>query len=222
MNNPIFVPLDVPTLDQAKALAEQIGDAAGAFKIGLELFTAYGPAALAGFNTEQTFLDLKLHDIPNTVAAALRSLQTVNPGFVTVHTTGGRRMLEAANENKGSIKTLGVTILTSLSDDDLAEVGLPKSADAVPALARLAAETGCDGIVCAPTDVAAVRAVIPKKTLIITPGVRPVGSSKDDQSRTLTPAEAMKAGANYLVIGRPITRASDPRAAALAILEELQ
>lgn len=220
--NPIIVALDLGTLDEATTLARTLGDAIGAVKVGLELFGAHGPDAVRAFDAHEVFLDLKLHDIPTTVARTVVALRPLEASLLTLHATGGRAMLEAANAEKGSTKTLGVTILTSLSDDDLAEIGLPKSRDAVPMLATLARDAGCDGVVCAPNDVSAVRAACPAPFLIVTPGVRPSGASRDDQARTMTPRDAVDAGSDRLVIGRPITRAADPRAAAQAILQELR
>lgn len=222
MSNPIIVALDVPTLDEAAELSTALGDAVGAVKVGLELFNAHGPDAVRAFTDRDVFLDLKLHDIPTTVARAVAALRPLAPSLLTLHATGGRAMLEAANAEKATTRTLAVTVLTSLSDDALAEIGLPKSADAVPMLAALARDAGCDGVICAPTDVAAVRAACPAPFLIVTPGVRPTGADVNDQARTLTPREAIDAGADRLVIGRPITRAPDPRAAAAAILETLR
>jgi orotidine-5'-phosphate decarboxylase len=219
--NRLIVALDVPSLDEASALARKIGIAAGAFKVGLELFAAEGPRAVSAIESN-VFLDLKLHDIPTTVARALRALDVVAPWMVNVHALGGRAMLEAAVEAKPpATKLLAVTILTHLGDDDLAELGLPKASEAVPSLAKLAAESGCDGVVCAPADVALVRSVVPTDFLIVTPGVRPKGAGADEHARGATPREAVEAGADYLVVGRPITRAPDPRAAALAITKEL-
>jgi orotidine-5'-phosphate decarboxylase len=143
--------------------------------------------------------------------------------MVNVHALGGRAMLEAAAKAKPSpTKLLAVTILTHLRDDDLAELGLPKASEAVPKLAKLSAESGCDGVVCAPNDIAAVRSVVPAGFLIVTPGVRPKGETADEHARGATPREAMEAGADYIVVGRPITRATDPEAAAHAILTELE
>jgi orotidine-5'-phosphate decarboxylase len=168
------------------------------------------------------FLDLKLHDIPTTVARAMRALDVVAPWMVNVHALGGRSMLEAAVEAKPkSTKLLAVTILTHLSDDDLAEIGLPKASEAVPALAQLAADSGCDGVVCAPQDIRPVRAVVPEGFLVVTPGVRSKGDSADEHARGATPAEAVEAGADYVVVGRPITRSADPRGAAEAIAREI-
>jgi orotidine-5'-phosphate decarboxylase len=219
--NPLIVALDVPTLDGATTLVRQVGDVAGGFKVGLELFAAEGPRALGAIEAP-VFLDLKLHDIPTTVARALRALSPVAPWMVNVHALGGRAMLEAAvAATPASTMLLAVTLLTHLADDDLAELGLPPAREAVPALAKLAAESGCDGVVCAPADVERVRAVVSPEFLIVTPGVRPVGAGAHEHARGLTPAEALAAGATHLVVGRPITRAPDPRAAAQAILKEI-
>jgi orotidine-5'-phosphate decarboxylase len=219
--NQLIVALDVPSLDDATNLARVVGDAAGWFKVGLELFAAEGPRAVSAIEAP-VFLDLKLHDIPTTVARALRALDVVAPWMVNVHALGGRAMLEAAAQAKPSpTKLLAVTILTHLSDDDLAEIGLPKASEAVPNLAVLASEAGCDGIVCAPQDVARVGEVVPQSFLIVTPGVRPAGSASDEHARGATPKEAVDAGADHIVVGRPITHAADPRAVARAIADEI-
>jgi orotidine-5'-phosphate decarboxylase len=219
--NPLIVALDVPSLDEATSLAKQIGDAAGAFKIGLELFSAEGPRAVSAIEG-RVFLDLKLHDIPTTIARALRALDVVAPWMVNVHALGGRAMLEAAVEAKPSpTKLLAVTILTHLGDADLKEIGLPPASESVPALAALAAGAGCDGVVCAPDDIRAVRKAVPEDFLIVTPGVRPADSNADEHARGATPRDAIDAGADYIVVGRPIIAAPDPRAAATAILQEM-
>ncbi|MGH2786168.1 MAG: orotidine-5'-phosphate decarboxylase [Actinomycetota bacterium] len=221
MNNPLIVALDVPTLEEATALADRVGDAAGGVKVGMELFYSEGPLVVTAFDAP-VFLDLKLHDIPTTVARAMQALEPIAPWMVNVHALGGRAMMHAAAEAKpSSTKLLAVTILTSLSDEDLSELGLPPAQEAVPALTKLAAESGCDGVVCAPLDVERVRAVVPPDFLVVTPGVRPAGSDDDEHARSLTPAGAIRAGATHLVVGRPVTRATDPRVAALAILEEI-
>jgi orotidine-5'-phosphate decarboxylase len=222
MTNPLIVALDVPTLEEASALAETIGDTAGGVKVGLELFCSEGPLAVTAFDAP-VFLDLKLHDIPTTVARALHALEPVAPWMVNIHALGGRSMMQAAADAKpSSTNLLAVTILTHLSDDDLHELGLPPASEAVPTLAKLAAESGCDGVVCAPLDVERVRAVVPSEFLIVTPGVRPAGDAEDDHARSLSPAEAIAAGATHLVVGRPITRALDPRATARAIVEGIR
>jgi orotidine-5'-phosphate decarboxylase len=222
MSNPVIVALDVPTLEEASDLADRIGDAVGAVKVGLELFCSEGPLAVTAFDAP-VFLDLKLLDIPTTVARALHSLEPLAPWMVNVHALGGRSMMQAATDAKpSSTKLLAVTILTNLDDDDLRELGLPPANEAVPSLAKLAAESGCDGVICAPLDIERVLAVVPPDFLIVTPGVRPAGTGEDDHARSLTPSEAIAAGATHLVVGRPITRAEDPRAAALAIAEGLR
>jgi len=219
--NPIIVALDVPTLEAAAALAARIGDAVGGVKVGMELFYAEGPRAVEAFADRDVFLDLKLHDIPTTVGRAVRSLAPLGVEILNVHALGGTAMMEAANEQKGATKIIAVTILTHLGDPALKEIGLPPVAEAIPHLASLAKDSGCDGVVCAPQDIPAVRAACGPAFLIVTPGVRPAGSDKDDQARTMTPREAIDAGADRLVIGRPISRAPDPRAAAGSILKEL-
>lgn len=218
MSNPLIVALDVPTVEEAGALAKRVGDAAGAFKIGLELWNAAGPDAVRAVDGP-LFLDLKLHDIPNTVGRALAALKPLSPFMVNVHALGGLDMMRAAAENKpsGTI-LLGVTILTSLSDADLAQIGLPPASESVPYLARLARDAGCDGIVCAPPDIEAVRAVCPKPFVVVTPGIRGPGDEKGDQSRTLTAAEALANGSDYIVVGRAITSAPDPRETAVHIM----
>jgi orotidine-5'-phosphate decarboxylase len=220
--NPLIVALDVPTLDEATTLAEQIGDAAGAYKIGLELFGAHGPDAVRALGDRNVFLDLKLHDIPTTVARAIRALAPLKTELLTVHALGGRAMLDAANDAKREEKVLAVTILTHLDDAACKEAGLPPPSEAVPTLAELAFASGCDGVICAPADIEAVRAVCPPPFLVVTPGVRPAGTSHDEQVRVRTPREAMAAGADRVVVGRPVTRADDPRAAAEAIVGEIQ
>jgi orotidine-5'-phosphate decarboxylase len=219
MTNPLIVALDVPTVEEAGALAKRVGDAAGAFKIGLELWNAAGPDTVRALDGP-LFLDLKLHDIPTTVGRAIAALKPLSPFMVNVHALGGVAMMRAAVDNKpGRTLLLGVTILTSLSDDDLARIGLPPAAESVPHLASLAREAGCDGVVCAPPDIAAVRAVCPKPFVILTPGIRGAGDDMADQSRTLSAKQALEQGADYIVVGRHITRAPDPRAAALALME---
>ena len=219
--NPIILALDVPTIDEAVRLADSVGDAAGAFKVGLQLFSAEGPAAVRALDGRRVFLDLKLNDIPNTVAGAVRAIAPLRTELLTVHALAGRAALEAANDAKREEKILAVTVLTSFDDAACKEVGLPPLAEAVPALAELAFAAGCDGVICAPPDVEAVRAVCPKPFLVVTPGVRPAGTDHDEQARVRTPREAIDAGADRVVIGRTIARAQDPRAAALAILETL-
>jgi orotidine-5'-phosphate decarboxylase len=195
-------------------------------KIGLELYLRYGPqvvASVRGASGVSVFLDLKLHDIPATVAGASRAVARLRPDVLTVHAAGGPDVVRAAVEAAPATMVAAVTVLTSLSDDDLGLVGMagPVS-DAVLRLALLSVEAGARGLVCSPREVAAVRAAVGPDVTLITPGVRPVGSASNDQARVATPEEAMLAGSDLLVIGRPITSASDPGAAAAAIAASLR
>ena len=220
--NPIIVALDVPTIDEERQIIEAVGDAAWGFKVGLQLFSAQGPEAVRMLQDIPVFLDLKLHDIPTTVARAVQAVAPLRVQLLTVHALAGRAVLEAANDAKRDEKVLAVTILTSFDDAACKEVGLPPIAESVPALAELAFASGCDGVVCAPTDAAMVRALFPPPFIIVTPGVRPPGAERDEQARVLSPREAVEAGADKVVIGRPITRAEDPRTATVAILESIR
>jgi orotidine-5'-phosphate decarboxylase len=200
----------------------------GWLKLGMEFFFAQGRSGyeqLARLGLP-VFLDLKLHDIPNSVASALDALMRLDPcpGIVNVHASGGRRMMEAAaNAVAGRAKLIAVTVLTSIEESDLAEIGLGRSssADHALSLAKLAQRAGLDGVVCSPHDVAHIKAILGKDFLTVVPGVRPEGSDAGDQKRVATPGAARKTGADLLVIGRPITRAKDPRAAARAIMKEV-
>jgi len=199
------------------------------YKIGLQLYLAEGPEfvrRISGLGKE-VFLDLKLHDIPNTVASAVASIGSLQVRMLTVHASGGSAMLQAAVQAAKGLQPrpliIGVTVLTSLGDDELNEVGVGTSAaDQVLRLSQVAVRAGCDGLVVSPQEVAAVRQAVGAKTVLITPGVRPSGKESNDQRRTATPAEALKAGSDYLVVGRPITSAADPAAAAQSILQELR
>jgi orotidine-5'-phosphate decarboxylase len=219
----IVVALDVPTLVEADQLASRLAGAVGWFKVGLELFAAHGPAAVEAIRSHgPVFLDLKLHDIPTTVERAASRVADLGVGLLTVHSSGGPAMVESAVRGLGAGgEVLAVTVLTSMSDADLGAVGAPPAAQQVPALARLAVGAGAPGLVCAPTDLTTVRAAVGAATRLVTPGVRPAGASADDQARVATPAQAARDGADLLVIGRPITRAEDPAAAAAAIAAEL-
>ncbi|MBK9138475.1 MAG: orotidine-5'-phosphate decarboxylase [Verrucomicrobia bacterium] len=233
MRNPIIAALDVPTPERALELAGQLAGAVGAFKVGKELFTAAGPDIVRRLRATgaAVFLDLKFHDIPNTVAAAVRAAVRLDVQMLTIHASGGRPMMQAAEEaardeaaRQGAAPplVLGVTVLTSLDDAALAEVGIAAtSAQQVARLARLAAEAGLRGMVCSPLEIGLLRNVLPPTVQLVTPGIRPAGADRGDQKRTLTPAEAIAAGANWLVIGRPIIAAPDPAAAARAIAESL-
>lgn len=228
VNNPIIAALDVPTANAALALAETLAPAVGAFKVGKELFVSAGPDIIRQIRATgaKVFLDLKFHDIPHTVAQAVAATARLEVDLLTVHTSGGSAMLRAAEEAAQAGPppplVLGVTVLTSMDDDDLHAVGVTDNATAqVKRLAQLAIDSGLRGLVCSPRELPVLRAALGPDIKLVTPGIRPAGSDAGDQKRTLTPTEAMAAGANWLVIGRPITAAENPRAAAEAILATL-
>jgi orotidine-5'-phosphate decarboxylase len=219
----IAVALDVPTLDEAVGLARTLEGEVGWCKVGLELFAAHGPQAVAAVRRHApVFLDVKLHDIPTTVERATRRIAELDVGLLTVHASGGPAMVQAAVEGLGDAgRVLAVTVLTSMSDADLAALNAPPAAEQVPALAEMAVAAGAPGLVCAPRDLVAVRRAVGPDVLLVTPGIRPAGSGDDDHARAATPAAAARDGADLLVVGRPITRADDPLAAARAIAAEL-
>jgi orotidine-5'-phosphate decarboxylase len=223
---PVAVALDAPDIDVAAHWATAVTPHVSTVKIGLELYLRYGPAVVAtvrGGSGVQVFLDLKLHDIPNTVAGAARAVAKLHPEILTVHAAGGADMIRAAVEAAPDTIVAGVTLLTSISDKDLAELGVGGSAgDAVRRMAMMAVTAGARGLVCSPQEVAAVRAEVGPGILLITPGIRLAGATSDDQARVATPEEALRAGADLLVIGRPITKAPDPGAAAAAIAASLR
>ncbi len=218
---PIAVALDAPSLDTAARWANLVTPHVSTVKIGLELYLRYGPEAVAsvrGASNVAVFLDLKLNDIPATVAGAARSVARLRPELLTVHAVGGMAAVRAAVEAAPDTKIVAVTVLTSLGDADLERLGVAGPVgDAVRRLAALAVEAGARGLVCSPREVAAVRTEVGPDITLITPGVRPAGSEANDQARIATPEEALRAGADLLVIGRPITGAADPGAAAAAI-----
>jgi orotidine-5'-phosphate decarboxylase len=225
MDNRIFVAGDVATVTDARALVAAVGQSVGGLKLGLEFFCAHGAAGVAAVMADcplPLFLDLKLHDIPNTVAGAVASLASLAPSILTVHAAGGAAMLATARAAAPPhTRIVAVTVLTSLDDDDLLSAGVADGSKAqVLRLARLARGAGVDGIVCSPHEVAAVKALWPDG-LFVVPGVRPEGSAMGDQKRVMTPRQARDAGAGVLVIGRPITAAADPAAAAAAIAASL-
>lgn len=220
----IIVALDYAAEAPALALVDQLDPGRCRLKVGKELFTRLGPGFVERLQERgfEVFLDLKFHDIPNTVAAACAAAADLGVWMVNVHVSGGRRMMEAARERLDGMGTapllIGVTVLTSLDADDLAAVGCPGSPqERVLALARLGRDAGLDGIVCSPLEVSAVRDALGADFVLVTPGVRPAGSAVGDQKRVMTPTEAVAAGSHYLVIGRPITQASDPLAAMIDI-----
>ena len=222
--NPIFVAIDTPDLVRATALADSVAGLAGGLKLGLEFFTANGPSGIAALSQFglPIFLDLKLHDIPNTVAKAVAALAGLRPAVLTVHASGGRAMLEAAKAAAPEgTRVVAVTVLTSLDETDLADAGVTGSpADQVERLAMLARSSGVDGIVCSGAEVAAARHAWPDGFLVV-PGVRLQGSETADQKRVVTPKAALADGASILVIGRPITGAADPGEAIKAIAHSL-
>jgi orotidine-5'-phosphate decarboxylase len=223
--SPIFVAIDTPDLERARQIAEAVRGDAGGVKLGLEFFLAQGPGgvqAIADLGLP-VFLDLKLHDIPNTVAKAVEALVPLKPAMMTVHAAGGRAMMAAARAAAGpETKIVAVTVLTSLDECDLADAGVSASpGEQVIRLAGVAREAGVDGIVCSGAEVAAVKAAWPE-ALIVVPGVRPVGSEVADQKRVVSPREALDNGASVLVIGRPITGASDPAHAVREIAATLR
>ncbi len=228
----ILCAIDTADLAAALDLANALAGAVGGLKIGKELFTAHGPPAVARFIEagHQVFLDLKVHDIPATAAGAVRAAASLGCFVLTVHASGGPAMLRAAAEAAAQAAAqtpkppmvVGVTVLTSLDDDDLDAVGQSGPvADQVMRLAGLAKSCGLDGVVCSPREIAALRSALGADFTLIVPGVRPVWAGADDQKRVMTPAEAVAAGADYLVIGRPITRAADPARAARRIAAEI-
>jgi orotidine-5'-phosphate decarboxylase len=221
----LIVALDFSSFDEAFSLVQKLRGRAGMFKVGKELFTREGPAAVRRIVDlgERVFLDLKFHDIPNTVARAVESAVSLGAALINVHASGGRKMMQAAAEAAGgNAAVIAVTVLTSLRDEDVREAGFALGTEElVPRLARLALEAGLDGVVAAPTDAARLRQELGSDFLIVTPGVRPAGSTKDDQARIATPAEAVRHGADYIVVGRPITQAADPVKAAEAIVAEM-
>jgi orotidine-5'-phosphate decarboxylase len=224
MRNPIFVALDTPDLALARNIAESIHGFVGGLKLGLEFFCANGPAGVAELSQlgMPIFLDLKLHDIPNTVAKAVAALAPLKPAMLTVHAAGGGAMIAAARAAAPlETRIVAVTVLTSLDDTDLAAGGVAGSpAEQVTRLANLTRASGADGIVCSGEEVAAARAGWPDGHFVI-PGIRPEGSDQGDQKRVMTPRQALAAGASVLVIGRPITAAADPTDAARRILASL-
>jgi orotidine-5'-phosphate decarboxylase len=223
---PIAVALDAPDLETAARWASLVTPHVSTVKIGLELYLRYGPQAVAsvrGASGVDIFLDLKLHDIPATVAGAARAVARLRPALLTVHAAAGPAAIRAAADAAPDTKVVAVTVLTSLGEADLGVIGLagPVS-EAARRLAAVAVEAGARGLVCSPQEVVALRAEVGEDIDLITPGVRPAGSAIHDQARVATPEEALRAGADLLVIGRPITGAADPGAAASAIAASLR
>jgi len=218
---PIILAVDTREIDVAKRWVEATRESVSVYKLGLEFFLTFGSAGVNAIKEEfgvEIFLDLKLHDIPNTVASAARAISEINPRFLTVHASGGAAMIKAAVEAVPQIDITAVTILTSLSEEDLFEIGFSNPAlESAVALADLAVRSGARAIVCSPLEISAIRSAVGAKPIIITPGVRPAGSAgNDDQVRTMTPSAAIEAGASYVVIGRPITGAWSEGASAMS------
>ena len=228
-NRRIIVPLDVPDTDAALALAARLDSKLCRVKVGKELFVAAGPAVVARLQERgfEVFLDLKFHDIPNTVAGACRAAARLGVWMMNVHASGGEAMLRAAREAIETVARppllIAVTVLTSLADKDLAQIGLAGSLlDNVERLARLARASGMDGVVCSAQEAPLIRNAAGEDFILVTPGIRLTSDSKDDQARIVTPVEAVRLGANYLVIGRSITQAADPAATLASILGSLE
>ena len=236
VHNPVICAIDTSQLDHAITLCQTLAPYIGMAKLGLEFFMAHGPDGIHAVRKATPelpiFLDVKLHDIPNTVSKAIASLIPLNLAIITLHCAGGTHMLRLAAEtahneaSKRGIhapKLIGITVLTSLDQTDLQQIGVSASPDQqVTRLASLANASGIDGIVCSPHEIVAVRTHCGKDFTIITPGIRPHASPQNDQKRTLTPQEALAKGANYLVIGRPITDSTNPAEAAKAIMDSLK
>ncbi|HUV13384.1 MAG TPA: orotidine-5'-phosphate decarboxylase [Acidobacteriota bacterium] len=230
----LIVALDVPTADEALELVKALRNSVGVFKVGLQLYTSTGPRIVEEIQAEdcKVFLDLKLHDIPNTVSKAVLEACKLGVHMLTLHASGGPTMLRGAKETvdewtqstgKAGPYLLGVTVLTSLGQPDIDQLGFGCTVeDLVVSLARLAEQTGIDGIVCSPLELGRLGEERFRKLFFVTPGIRPSGSSTDDQARVKGPAEAIAAGAKYLVVGRPITGAPDPVEAAEVILNEIR
>jgi orotidine-5'-phosphate decarboxylase len=223
----VIVPLDVSSKQAAMSLVDRLGDQADFYKVGFELYTRSGPDVVRELveRGKQVFLDIKLHDIPNTVGRAVAVASELGVDLLTVHVSGGPSMMEAAAEARGGdLKLLGVTVLTSLSPDEMSTVWdreIRSVREEVGRLAVLASDTGMNGVVASALEASWIRRHLSGDFLIVTPGIRPAGSDAGDQDRIATPADAVAAGADYLVIGRPITQATDPAAALAAVLREI-
>lgn len=226
--NLLIVALDVPDAAAATVLVDRLDDTCLWFKVGLELFVAAGPAVLEPLlrRGHKVFLDLKLHDIPNTVAGAVRSAASLGASMLTLHAAGGPAMLQAAREaaaaSPNAPELLAVTVLTSMDATQLASIGVPgPPAGQVELLARMGLAAGLNGFVCSPQEVQTLRTLAGPDATLVIPGIRPAGAAAGDQKRIATPTHALRQGASYLVVGRPITQAPDPAQAAQAILEEI-
>lgn len=225
----LIVALDVSSTAQARQIVGSLGDSVHLYKVGMQLYTAVGPQIVRDLisSGKKIFLDLKYHDIPNTVGAAVREAAQLGISMLTIHAAGGTKMLraavEAARTKENAPAVLAVTVLTSMNQEDLSQIGLPETPlDQVLRLGTLAIEAGCAGIVSSAHEVKALRAKLGSNFIAVTPGVRPAGSAHGDQARVVTPTEAIAAGATHIVVGRPITAAADPVAAANEILAQTE
>jgi orotidine-5'-phosphate decarboxylase len=224
----LIVALDVSSATEARKIVQAVGESARFYKVGKQLFTAEGPQVVRDLTCagRRVFLDLKYHDIPSTVASAVGEAAKLGVSMLTVHASGGEKMLRAAVQAaraRPELHVLAVTVLTSMDRHDLEQVGVPGSVrDQVCRLGALALAQGCAGVVTSALEAAALRSELGTDFLIVTPGVRPAGAAKEDQARVVTPAEALAAGATHIVVGRPITSAPDPRKAARDIVEEMK
>jgi orotidine-5'-phosphate decarboxylase len=224
----LIVALDVPSANAALALADTLRDTCHWFKVGLELYIAAGPAIVEKLvgQGHSVFLDLKLHDIPNTVASAVRATASLGVRMLTIHAAGGPAMLSAAREAAAGMaappELLAVTVLTSMDQQQVTATGIPRSPqEQVELLARMGMDAGIRGFVCSPQEVGTLRGLTGEKGILVIPGIRPTGADQGDQQRIATPAQALSQGASYLVVGRPITQSADPVRAAEAILKEM-
>ena len=225
----LILALDLPDAQKAEHMVETLGDSITFYKVGLQLFVAAGPAFVEGLlkRGKKVFLDLKYYDIPNTVAGAVKSAAALGVSMLTVHAVGGPKMLKAASEAVATCQNppilLGVTVLTSISDETMGSIGIFRSvSDQVMHLAKLASESGCGGFVASPAEAKPLRKLFGPRVAIVVPGIRPAGADAGDQARIATPAEAIRNGASHIVVGRPITNAPHPAAAAKAILDEIR
>ncbi|MFH0838690.1 MAG: orotidine-5'-phosphate decarboxylase [Candidatus Omnitrophota bacterium] len=224
-NNALIVALDTDDIKEAARIVNELSGIVKIFKVGSQLFSAHGPKAVDVVHKKNcnVFLDLKFHDIPNTVKGAVISAQKLGVFMLTLHTLGGKEMLQAASSIARRPKLIGVTILTSLDDNDLRTIGVQRKVDEeVIYLAGLAKASGLDGIVCSPREIASARKKTGRDFLIVSPGVRPAGGQTSDQKRVLTPYEAIRQGADFIVVGRPILDAVSPRKAAEHIVEDIR
>ncbi len=225
MSAGLMVALDLDDGEEAVSLAAEIGDSVTALKVGSQLFVRYGPKIIGRIRDEgaAVFLDLKFHDIPNTVKKAVEGIVPLGVSWFTTHASGGPDMIAAAKEAAGNCKVLAVTVLTSLSVEHFREIGFAGEIEEhVVRLAKMARRAGADGIVCSPLEVSGLREALDDDCLLVTPGIRPAGTAKDDQARFATPGQAVRSGADYLVVGRPIVKAESRPAAVEEILREMR